>query len=496
MIWKSYLLDGKTKKTNMKRLLFLLLIIPALATCQTIQKKPGVDIIIVDGPTVPPDSIPCACKDGVDGKDGAQGPIGLTGPKGDKGDPGIQGIQGIAGPVGPMGPQGLPGVCPSCPTGGTGTAARAQFDVYSFGAKGDGVNDDSPAFNAAFIAARNAKGTLVIPPASNFFRLNSTINIVPDASNQVWVDIKAKGRAGEIRYFGPSNTPVFKIIGLKGSFWEGLNVAIESGRSGVQIFDIDTTVPANSSSFNTFKTFYLNLGNGQNNIGIRTGAISAGGADISNYNFENMTVFGGASAGNPNVSIPGQYAFQNLGENTLSMVWYGGFVAFCDRAYSNRTPDGSNRGNGSAMFYGLGGSQNNIDFEFAWEQAYIISGGRWEGGNKFLRVSDGAYSSIVLQGLVIHDYKTDNQIEANMATSLTLQGVQISKTYGGLYNNCISLNSNGRNAVFNMQNCALSCNTPYTKTGNTLWDITVLGVSKLDGVWSNGFFNNEIGIRK
>jgi len=378
------------------------------------------------------------------------------------------------------------------------TAARALFDVYSFGAKGDGVSDDSPAFNAAVKAARSAKGTVIIPPAPKFYRLNSTINIIPDGSDQIWIDIKAKGRAGEIRYFGPSNTAVFKIIGLKGALWEGLNVAIEDGRTGCQVFDIDTTVPANSSSFNTFKTFYLNLGKGTNNIGIRTGAISGGNADISNYNFENMIVFGGGGRDGSGkvVSIPGQYAFQNLGDNTLSMVWYGGFAAHCDRVYANRTPDGSRRGNGSVMFYGLGGSGNNIDFEFAWEQAYVLSGGRWEAGNKFLRVSDGAYSSIVVEGLVIHDYSSDNQIEALVATSLSLKGIQISKTHGGLYKNCISLNSNGRNAVLNMQNCALSSNIPYTKTGSTKWDITVLGVSKLDGVWSNGFFANEIGVRK
>ena len=383
---------------------------------------------------------------------------------------------------------GIPG---SYPPQSGGTTARAQFDVYSYGARGDGVSDDSQAFNDAFIAARNAKGTMVIPPASNFYRLNSTINIVPDASNQVWVDIKAKGKAGEIRYFGPSNTPVFKIIGLKGSLWEGLNVAISAGQSGVQIFDIQTTVEANSSSFNTFKTFYLNLGSGVNNIGIRTGAVDGGandGKDISNYNFENLTVFGSR--------IAGQYAFQNLGMNTLSMAWYGGFVAFCDKVYSNISADGTKRGNGAVAFYGLGGSHNNLDFHFAFEQSYIISGGRWEVGSKFLKVSDGAYASVVVEGLVIHDYSSENVIEAANATSLTLKGVQISKTFGGTYNSCILLSANGRNGVLNMQNCALSSNVLYTKTGNTLWDITALGISKLDGVWSSGFFNNEIGIRK
>ena len=167
----------------------------------------------------------------------------------------------------------------------------------------------------------------------------------------------------------------------------------------------------------------MNLGNGKNNIGIRTGKVSGGGADISNYTFESMNRIWWTGWW-----YPGQYAFQNLGHNTLSMAWYGGFVAGCDRIYANRTPDGSQRGNGSVAFYGLGGSGNNLDFEFAWEQAYIISGGRFENGNKFLKITDGAYSSVVVQGLAIHDYKDQNNIiEANMACSITLDGVHIAK---------------------------------------------------------------------
>ena len=498
----------------MKKLLVLILLPTIIVNAQTITKKKGIDIVIVDELTVPTDSVPCACKDGEPGPQGPKGDKGdpgqsIIGPKGDNGDTGLKGDTGLTGPkgdpgqsiVGPagvQGPQGIQGiqgpagVCPICPpTSGGTTTARGQFDVYQYGAKGDGVTDDRAAFQAAYEAARAVRGTLIIPPAVNYYKIGGTINIVPDASNQVWVDIKAKGKGGEIRYSGPSGTPVFKVIGLKGALWEGLNVAIESGRDNCQIFDIQTTVGANSSSFNTFKTFYLNLGNGVNNIGIRTGGVDGGandGKDISNYNFENLTVFGNR--------VAGQYAFQNLGMNTLSMAWYGGFVAFCDRAYSNISADGSRRGNGAVAFYGMGGSHNNLDFYFAFEQSYIISGGRWEVGNKFLKTSDGAYASVLVEGLVIHDYTSENVIEAANATSLTLKGIQISKTFGGVYNSCILLSANGRNGVLNMQNCALSSNVLYTKTGNTLWDITALGISKLDGVWSSGFFNNEIGVRK
>lgn len=407
-------------------------------------------------------------------------------------------------------PKGADGMNSS---GGSGSASlgRGRVSVMDFGAKGDGSNDDAVAFTNAWNAVRGTGGEVYIPYPDNYYNFKSTFNAIPDGSNQAWVDVKAVNqRAGKIRYSGPSGSPAIRIIGLKGAAWEGLHLASETGRNNVALIDISGNSGANSSSFNTFRNFYLNLGGdinqpvgsigrNENTVGIRTGKDFPG--DISNYNFENMIVFGGGrttSAGAD--AIAGQHAFQNLGVNTLSMVWQGGFVAYCDRAYSNKA--GSARGNGSVMFYGLGGSQNNIDFEFAWEQAYLVSGGRWEGGNKFCRISDGAYSSVVLQSLVVHDYKQDNQIEAQVATSLTLQGLQISKTFGGYYNSCVSLNA-PRPAVLNMQNCAFSLapstQSPYVKSGSGQWDITAIGNVRLNGVWtdaSHGFFPNEVGVRK
>lgn len=414
-------------------------------------------------------------------------------------------------------PQGIQGI-PGPPGSGTGTVTlgKGVVDVRNFGAKGDGTTDDAPAFTAAWNAVRGTGGDVIIPYPDNFYRFNQPMQAIPDGSNQAWVNLKAGGmRSGEIRYHGPSGQAAIKVIGLKGAQWHGLKIRLENGRSNCQAIDIDTTSAAGSSSFNSFHDFYIDLGGthgassadarNEGNVGIRTGFVSGGGADISNYNFNNMIVFGNGPRGQsgPPLFTPGQYAFQNLGMNTLSMCWYGGFVACTDRAYTNTQFNGTKRGNGSVAFFGLGGSQNNIDFEFGFEQAYFITGGRWEGGNKLVRISNGAYSSVVIEGLVIHDYKSDNQIEAMVATSLTLKGVQVSKTFGGYYNSCVSLNSPGRPAVLNMQNCAFSLapttQLPYTKSGSGQWDITAIGNTRLNGVWTDtahGFFNNEVGIRK
>ncbi len=180
------------------------------------------------------------------------------------------------------------------------------------------------------------------------------------------------------------------------------------------------------------------------------------------------------------------------------MCWYGGFVAFCDRAYSNINRAASLRGNGSAMFYGLGGSHNNMDFTFAWEQTYIISGGRWEVGNKFLQVVDGGHSSINIQGVVISDYKQDEQIKLERACSLIMTAVQIVKTAGGTFGSeCISLFANANYGCLAMTGCgfATAGTKPYSKAGTTTWNVTAMGNVKMSGVFSSGGqFANEAGV--
>jgi hypothetical protein len=97
------------------------------------------------------------------GYTGSIGPIGLTGPRG------LQGIQGLKGDTGPAGPIGLTGYTGSAGSGeGTfvniynGITPRPPNDkmsefisVKDYGARGDGIADDTNAINAALAAAYN-----------------------------------------------------------------------------------------------------------------------------------------------------------------------------------------------------------------------------------------------------------------------------------------------------------------------------------------------------
>lgn len=471
----------------------ILLLLCSVAYGQDTTRYTNVNLVVIDpqGTTQPPG--PCNCPPG------PQGPIGLTGPQG------LQGPAGLTGATGPQGPQGIQGLQgPQGPPGsGTGGATtRNVFDVTTYGANSNDAINDLPAFQAAYDAARAVAGLVRIPSPGNgqSYIFAGTWNWIPDGTNQTWADVEMLGgRAGGIKYTGPSNASVVKIIGLKGGVFTGLNIAIENGRTGVQIFDIITPNTAQgSTSFVTFNNFYLNLGNGIDNIGIRTGAGGHHG-DISNYNFQNIAVFGGG--GQRGASIAGQYAFQNLGQNTLSMNWTTGFVAFCDRVYTNISRDRTQRGNASVAFYGLGGAHNNIDFEFAWEQSYYISGGRWENGQKFMRVQEGGQSNIVVSGLTVHDYHAPNNIfELLSGTSLHLNQVQVvwtgqGGTPGKLFNPVVLMNA-PRVSSLNITGGGYSSSELYRKTGGAKWSVTVDGVSKINIQYPTDFFPSEFGAIK
>lgn len=415
--------------------------------------------ITVTGIVVPPDSTDCDCP---------------AGPKGDKGD------------TGPPGPPGPPG------SGSGGPQTKNVFDVTAYGANPNDNVNDLGAFQAAYDAARGVAGKVIIPsPGSGTYYLDGTWNITPDGSNQVWVDVEmVGGRAGTIRYRGPSNQPVVRIVGLKGALWTGLNIAIEDGRSGVQLFDIDTTPSAGSSSFVTFKTFYCNLGNGQNNTAFRLGHNSGGGADISNYQWENCIVFGGGKLGSSGLveAIPGQIAYHVEGNNTLSQTWIGGFVAGCDRIFSNKNGAGAkvDRGNGSVFFYGLGSSQNNIDYDINFEQNYLIIGGRYESSNSILTTASHSFhAAITFQDIQFNDYKSDHLFDVNTAATLYIKNCRMNKKSGAL-NDLVRCSAQGGAGTITIESGGTNAVNLIRQDGGGTFKKYVRGVGKFSDV--NGVF--------
>lgn len=116
---------------------------------------------------------------GIQGATGATGATGVTGPQGPQGLQGNTGPQGIQGATGPQGIQGIQGV--------PGESLFASVTTY--GAVGDGTNDDT----AAIQAALDANTVVYLPPGSykvtSSLRLNSFNKLIgndPQTSIILW----------------------------------------------------------------------------------------------------------------------------------------------------------------------------------------------------------------------------------------------------------------------------------------------------------------------
>jgi hypothetical protein len=378
------------------------------------------------------------------------------------------------------------------------TGDSPSFSVKDFGAVGDGVADDSKAFQDAVNAAIKAGGgELLIPYPAKFYNIKNTIHIKPYEGSQCFLNISSFGMTqSQIHYTGPSNSAVFKIIGLKSSLISGVKVWIKDGISGTVVWDVDTTPESSSTSLVTFKNCLSLLGNGVNNVGWRLGHISGGYADISSYQWENCIVNG--NEGGSEGVISGQVGWLLEGRNTLQNTWFGGFGLYLDKIYSNRSQVGtgatSDNGNGSVFFYGLGGSHNNIDFEISAEQVYYISGGRFEVGKKFLVVPHGVEDPIItITSVEVNDYNPEdgNIISMGRPGTLTLDGCRMYGKDGGNFSKMITLGGERGVGRLFVRGGSYASPKPFYEILAGTWQVNIQSVGKLEGPYATSFFDNE-----
>lgn len=261
---------------------------------------------------------------------------------------------------------------------------------------------DTAGFNAALRDAIATNGTLRIttPTNSSSYLLNDTLDFnqgVPNkhnAGDPVSIRVEVDGSYNSIRWVGGSNKTVYLFSGgMAGCYIQGLKVSIDPNQTGVIAFAIESSSPNGSNPGFNNTNMFLNcravLGNGAGNVGWRIGHRAPTGGDISFIRWDNCQV-GGSTAS-------GQVGWLNEGDNTLNLVWTNTFGDHLDKMVTNVSSSGaaSAQGGGSMFFYGCGGGYNNLDFEFGNAGSYIISGGRFELGKRFLNVTYGQDHPVV-----------------------------------------------------------------------------------------------------
>lgn len=297
-----------------------------------------------------------------------------------------------------------------------------EFDVTDakYGALGDGVHDDTQAFQMAINDCIAASGKLVIPPTALYkhYRITKTLIVVPNIRKELQIDLECLGVPRDcIRYFGPKNTPCFRVSGLRCSKWTGLKIKLADTEGQVGV-ELDCVNDFGSLSYVSFENCHIALGKGKNQKGWKIGEVSAAGGDISNLQWNNCTVYGGNSP-----VIPSQVAWHVRGGNTLNNTMVNCFSAFVGVFYSNE-----GGGNGSISFIGCGGSHNLQEFKVANSQNYTVVGGRWESGKAFLEVTYGIVSpAISFVNVEINDYHPADGVmfKLDMPCALSLDNCNI-----------------------------------------------------------------------
>lgn len=155
------------------------------------------------------------------GPEGPMGPQGESGPMGPQGPEGATGLQGDAGPIGPegltgpMGPTGLTGpIGPQGPAGSAGGGATSfSYVPENYGAVGDGVADDTAAFQAMFSAVNADTNFFVRLELNRRYLLSSSaLAVAPLTLNRN--NVLVEGNGGSIVIGGTTVIPaVFSSSG-------------------------------------------------------------------------------------------------------------------------------------------------------------------------------------------------------------------------------------------------------------------------------------------
>lgn len=396
-------------------------------------------------------------------------------------------VVGVALPGGASVPFGVPA---SVSNATAGTVNLASFA----GAVGDCVNDDAPALNTAAALAVTSHATLVIPPPKpgGCWMLKSTVFFgSPTQTIPPALDISAKGLAyNDIQWGGGSgtagNSKVIFSYHIKQSSVDGVKVFLEQTHvHDVVVWDMDTTASDGTIGQTTFNNIQVALGDGVNNEGFRLGYTSLAGADVSFITWINTYAYGiGEPTGSKGWDIAGPNAF------VFNCLDCG--TAFLANGWTTVGGTGASVGSGGGSFHcwGCGATGNLVDFQFYTTASYMIKGGRFESGHRFLDVNNSA-PNVSVEGVEIDSYNNGSNAIFNIGAVGSFN----------FDNNSILGCTPGNSAMFQFNQTfavglalfhggRIQSTDPFYNVPNNgaVWNITLANVGAYSGGVITGFF--------
>lgn len=312
-------------------------------------------------------------------------------------------------------------------------------------------------------------------PAPGVYTIDRTLRIEPTSGSQQRLNIQADNV--KLVWAGGNNQTMVYAKGWKNSVIQGLHLDTAHA-ANVTAWDLDTPDDAPSTSGLEFSNCQINFGSGGGCIGWRG---SVGGnlyGDVSAILFKNCMIRGQKA---------GDIGWQPLRRNNLGWTWIGGGASRILHIFSNHNPDdGEQHGGGSHSFYGMVATENECDFDLYAPGVFLISGGRFETGKRFLSLGAGGASfgaSVKVDAVNIASYTPSDGIVFSLGTAatLTLDSCSVNR-FGGLDYDAALITADSAAQSYGairLDGGGVQAETWRTITAGQ-WDVSAAGVSKLN----------------
>jgi len=260
---------------------------------------------------------------------------------------------------------------------------QGAINVRQYGARGDGVRDDTTAIQQAFTAASQGHlGTTVLLPAGDY-KISRTL-LLSDATGLV---VKGSGGRTRLLWAGNATDPLLQLASVQHSRFEDFTINTSAATPlaiGIRMLTAPDTLFV--SRHNVFRCVNLDGTNGGLGRGVQIG----GGVDANNdfHRFDDCAVSNYSYAA---FTLESMQIYEVIFDNCLAVAWNDAPASAAVRAFAGNFHW---RGGGA-------GSHTDADFVIWMSNSAFVSvqNATFEGSNRFVRTMgpSGAFLGMRLE---------------------------------------------------------------------------------------------------